>query len=228
MDFHTSFLKILKGEDELQIHFQNLGNHFSKLSLHDLPKTADSVVSLAPILINTMQKPQKLIETNKNYYIANDITTNTIYMCFKNILMIDIDTNKNNQNIDLDEITVINTFKHTADKYNYVFKLYKSARGYHIFCLNKKWEYRNKETIQFMLNHSTDFYYCVYSYIRGFSVRLNQKFYDNARNNVYKEICVIGDLSLIDKDIECLVDKHILESKKYKSTHQVMQNFDSF
>jgi hypothetical protein len=132
-----------------------------------LPKNIDTVRKIAPILLQTIKKEQELIKETNDYYIARDIQTNTYYICYKNLLMIDID----NKTTEFTESEIINHFS----KLNFSWMIYKSTGGYHIFCTSQTFEYRNLETINFMIKNHCDFYYSIFSYIRGFCTRLNKK-----------------------------------------------------
>jgi len=166
-----------------------------------LPKNVDTVKKIAPILLQTIKKEQELIEDTEDYYIAKDIQTNTFYICYKNLLMIDID---NNNNTSFTESEIIN---HFSNLNNYSWMIYKSNGGYHIFCTSETFEYRNLKTINFMIENHCDFYYSIFSYIRGFCTRLNKKSTEPLNTPLYKLIKVINDENS-NKDLIKLVLKH--------------------
>jgi hypothetical protein len=108
--------------------------------------------------------------------------------------MIDIDKNKidieNRDNL-TDEY-IIKYFKQKKES----FRIYKSINGYHVFCTSKKFKYRDVNSVQFMLDNMCDKYYCLYSYLRGFCVRLNKKFDEISTDpnyKIYKLIAVINE-----------------------------------
>lgn len=164
--FHHSFLNILRGEDPLDLSHDGL---CKDIDIDSMPRSAETVVHIAPIMLQGVKREQELVETNKDYYVAKDISTNTYYMCYKNVLMIDIDIHKLQS-----ELSEADVLKHFSGIERHCFKIYKSRNGYHVFCLSRTFEYRDKTTVDFMLTNFSDFYYTVYSYIRGWSVRLKK------------------------------------------------------
>ncbi len=226
MLFHKSFLKILDGTDSLfkiRTRLSELDENQTFINKHrqtnidfdTFPKTSDSVIKLAPLLIEKTKKDQILLETNEEYYVAKDIQTNTIYICFKNLMMIDIDMHK----VKLHQDDIIAKFKQSKE---HCFRIVKSKNGYHVFCTSAPFPYRNQQSIQFMLEHSCDFYYSIYAYIRGYSVRLNPKFAE-ANNNIYTDLGTFGNNSLLDSQLDTLVDKHLMLCNKYKSQVNMSQ-----
>lgn len=213
--FHKTFLSIMRGEDSLDKIYNKLTrNGVSTMNFDILPKNADTVITSAPFLLQSIKREQELIETNKDYYVARDILTNTYYICYNNVLMLDVDTTSN-----IDD--VLTKLEQETDK---CFSIYKSHNGYHIFCLSHRFEYRDKSTCEFMLKYDCDFYYTVYTYIRGFSVRLNKKFTENENEQLYEFVGYVGNKDNIDVKLKRLVQKHIDLSIKYKQTIN-LQNF---
>lgn len=210
MLFHQTFLTILRGQDELQYNTSRI----LPIEIDTLPKNTETILKVAPVMLEGVKREQELLETNKEYYVAKDISTNTYYMCYKDVLMIDIDLHKTS-----DELTELDVTRHFSNIPGHCFKIYKSKNGYHVFCLSHRYSYRKEETIEFMLNNFSDFYYTVYAYIRGWSVRLNKKF--NEIDSMYKCLGVFGDIHCRDLDIERLVDKHIQYVKRFDTTNNI-------
>lgn len=102
------------------------------------PKTIETIDKLSPIFKKLITKPQKLIEDNNYYYVARDILTNTVYICFKNMLVLDIDLYKN---ID-DKNEVLQLLENSG----HTFRVYKTKNGYHAFCTSQTFNYTNKQT----------------------------------------------------------------------------------
>jgi len=210
--FHKSFLGILRGEDALdKVYNKLISSGVTGMNFDLLPKTAETIEKAAPFLLQSMKKEQELIETNKEYYVARDISTNTYYICYKDILMLDIDTSKSDD--DMNDI-----LSRLQKEENKCFSVYKSTNGYHIFCVSHRFNYRDTTTIEFMLKYSCDFYYTAYAYIRGYSVRLNRKFTENMLNKMYTFVGYVGDEKTMDKSIDKLVRKHLDLSKKYDNS----------
>ena len=208
--FHNTFLKILRGEDELEVIYNKVQKLCAVIDYNLLEKTPEMAVKLAPIMMQNMKKDQTLIHTDENYYVARDISTNTYYMCYKNILMIDIDMDKIKETQNLNQI-----LQHFSGK-DECFKIYESRNGYHVFCISRTFHYRDPKTIEFMLNNYCDFYYSIHAYIRGFSVRLNKKF--NEKKSLYTCHGLVGNIEKRNTELEKLVDLHIKYTKQFEHT----------
>lgn len=124
-----------------------------------------SVKIFATLMAHTILKPQQLLIDNEDYYIAIDMLTNTYYICYRNLMMIDCD----NYKFEGDIIATLVKYPHLY------FRIYQSRNGYHVFILNKSFDYKSDESIELMINLHCDFYYTVYTYLRGWCVRLNKK-----------------------------------------------------
>jgi hypothetical protein len=206
--FHKSFLNILENKDQLQNSLENNIHETQQNSRKDPDDIniidSDDVINLAPYFISGVKRPQNLIKTRRDYYIARDTVTNTIYICFQNLLTIDID-----KNID-DEIV-----KQHFSRIPETFRIYRSKRGYHVYCTSRIFQYRSKDSVDFMLNNNSDPYYCVYSYIRGYCTRLNNKFTDYGET-LYNYIGKVGDKPELDRLVR-LTDLMFKLSNLYKN-----------
>lgn len=194
MSFSTTFLRILQGKDPLE-------ELLIKVDTRKIKETdIESIIHTMPYFLQGIKREQFLIETTPEYYISRDSKTNTVYMCFKEILMLDFD------NTTEEQLKVLDTL-------NLAFKIYKTTKGYHAFCISKKFEYRSKETVEFMLNISgVDIDYIRFCYLRGFCVRLNKKFEQKGENyTLYK----VTKPELINPELEKLVDLHFKKCKDY-------------
>ncbi len=161
-------------------------NNFRNFLL-EKEKNVELVQLLADVLISKVIKPQRLILDAEDYYIAIDMLTNTYYICYQHLLMIDIDFYK----YKIEEKEVLNKIELYANEKGLCFQIYKSQNGMHAFLVNKYCNYQDKEVIQIMLDLGCDFYYIVYSYLRGWSVRLNQKKKDTS-TQLYQYIKKVG------------------------------------
>lgn len=201
--FHKTFLNILENKDSLIRDTDQEKYNLEIINETDV-KSYDDVINMAPHFINGVKRQQTLIKTSNDYYIARDQITNTVYICYKNVLTIDID----NGGLDIDII------KKKLSSVPETFRIYKSKRGYHIYCTSKLFDYRSKESVDFMLNNFCDPYYCIYSYIRGYCTRLNNKF-DSEREQLYEYIGKVGTADELER-ILYLVNLMERYSKKYK------------
>jgi hypothetical protein len=206
--FHRTFLSLVSGEDPLEVE---IGPEVKNVNFDMLPRNVDTIHRLAPIFLKSMKREQELLKTHSDYYVARDLSTNVIYVCFRDLLMVDIDRQKVSGEIMTDQ-TILERF----DVLDKCFHVFKTRNGYHIFCISQAWVYRDNTTMQFMMDNFCDFYYCVFSYIRGFSVRLNRKFSENLP--LYTDLGLTGNTSLVEPRLESLVSKHIKLVDKYKST----------
>lgn len=157
-----------------------------------------------PYFLQGIKREQFLIETTPDYYISRDGKTNTVYMCFKNVLMLDFDNTTESQ------LEILN-------KLPMSFKIYSTTKGFHAFCISKKFQYRNIGTVEFMLqfkDSGVDIDYIRFCYLRGFCVRLNNKFEQKGEN--YKLYKVINP-ELINPELEKLVDLHFSKCELYKN-----------
>ena len=137
-----------------------------------------SVKMLAYVMSHTILKPQRLLVDNDDYYVAVDLFTNTYYICYRDLLMIDVDRYKGDTNLD-------SLKEELAKLPDLFFRIYSTRNGYHVFLLNRSVEYKSDENIRLMSQLGCDFYYIVYSYLRGWCVRLNKKKGEEAVDNLY-------------------------------------------
>ena len=164
---------------------------------------------------HTLNKPQRVLHDDDEYYVGIDLYTGTYYVCYKQLLMVDIDYYKGD--IETDEIEIINNFKALCQQQpDFLFRLYRSRNGIHGFLVSTRMNYRNNEIISLILNLGSDFYYTVYSYLRGWSVRLNRKTTDTS-DQLYTYICDIGTGTL-DPLLDKLTNLHINLVDVFKNT----------
>ncbi len=179
MGFYKSFLNLSHSD---------IKNHIP-LTEH----TPDSVVLLEKQLTNRVIRPQILLKDSEDYYISKDTLRKTEYICFKNLLMIDIDTKDS-------YIFTDNFIKNYFNQFDdYCFLIHKSLNGYHIFVVSRKFDYHTKESAQFMLQNFCDFYYCCFAYIRGYSVRISAK--EGEMKPLYKNLGLYGNKSLVNEEL---------------------------
>ena len=191
--FHKTFLNILQNKDPLQNGESSYDIDIAekqKMITDFTINYSDDIIKLATQFISGVKRPQHLIKTKWDYYIARDSATNTVYICFKHLLTIDIDQ-------DVDKDIVIEHFSKIPE----TFRIFRSKRGYHVYCTSKQFDYRTKGSVDFMFNNMSDPYYCVYSYIRGYCTRLNNKFNDCGKT-IYEYIGKTGIKLEIDRFVK--------------------------
>lgn len=159
MGFFTTFSKYNK-----QLNFAEIEGYKSTDYI-SYPRTFESITELESVFEKLISKPQELIEDHVDYYVARDIFTNTVYICYRDLLMLDIDIYK------APYTDILELLGGTE----YLFDVYKTRNGYHAFCVSNTFEYNTRATVEFMNNMGSDFFYNFYSYLRGCCVRLNRK-----------------------------------------------------
>lgn len=159
----------------------------------------ETIKYVSTMFVNYTKRPQRILHTNSDYYIGVDMYTNVHYMCYENILMMDIDDSS------------IDNIENKIKSYNDSYVIYKTQNGYHVFVLNRRFIHNKKETIEYMVNFKTDYKYIICSFLRGFSVRLNKKYKDE---ETYKLVGYYNE-DKIDSNILTAVNEHIFFSKKF-------------
>lgn len=172
--FYGTYLSIASDDSPPDIDLEALkllkDRNFAKYIIEHEDPTI-SIKMLSHVMKHSMLKPQRLLIDNEDYYIAIDMLTNTYYICYRDLMMIDIDRYKSDSGTD-----TLSDIKEKLSKHpELFFRIYSSRNGYHIFILNKSMDYKSDESIRLMHELGCDFYYIVYSYMRGWSVRLNKK-----------------------------------------------------
>jgi len=77
-----------------------------------------TIIKLKDVMISLMIKPQRLLTNNLSFYVACDMITNTYYICYKELLMIDIDFYKDNTNKDNNNTNNTNNTNNNTNKGN--------------------------------------------------------------------------------------------------------------
>lgn len=211
--FYSTFLKLSQDTEPL-IDEDCVGmlrdRSFSKFVIeNEEPEIAVKILST--VFKHSIIKPQRLLFDHEDYYIASDLLTNTYYICYRDLMMIDIDRYKRTDSDTLEEIKM-KLGKHPE----LYFRIFSSRGGYHVFVLNKSMDYKADSSIRLMHELGCDFYYIVYSFLRGWSVRLNKKEGEEKTDDLYQWVgdvvrgvffsCDIGNVEDVQQD-------EIIESK---------------
>lgn len=192
--FYNTYVKLI--EEPIKWNFLT-DYSFLKFLKNKLPITFENIQILSNGYLRYIQKPQKCIYTNHEMYLAIDMNTNLHYICYKDVMMIDIDFSKTSK--DLEKIKDL--FKEKFSDLTY--RIYSSNGGYHIFITNKRFIYNSKETIDILIEFECDLMYIICVYLRGFSVRVNKK---KLSDNMYT---LIYENEKIENEITTLIDYHI-------------------
>lgn len=212
--FYSTYLQLVSKEYNIrkdargeytnfEIHMRDL--NFRNFLLDRLGKTKDVVKLFADTLLPSVIKPQRLILDTPIFYVACDMMTNTYYICYKNLLMVDLDIKSEIITPEERSKTLFN-FKEKVSS-DEVWIIYKSRKGYHAFLVSKPIEYNSDEATILLLKCESDFYYIVYSYLRGYSVRLNKK--KDEEGGLYSLIETVGNPKYADEQLLKLVNIHI-------------------
>lgn len=205
--FNISFLKILNDEDEIEKYYNK------NIDLKSIKRNLEGVKLLSPSFLQYIKNPQELIETTETYYVAKDKLTDYLYICFKNLMMIDIDINNY---YTLSEKYIKNHFSKKQECY----RIFKSRNGFHVFCVSKEYNYRDLSSIKTMLENFSDYYYSVFCFIRGWSVRLNKK--EDEIGEIYTDLGLYGDKTKISNNLLQLTDFHMELVDKYSNTGNLL------
>lgn len=204
-DFSDSFMKNIQ-----HATIEPLSNRTSReLLTHAIDHGVDQelIMETGSNLIKSLKKPQQILEGHLDYYIALDQYTKTVYVCFKNLAMIDIDDHKLTSKID----NIQEYLNSKLDAKSTAIQIYRTLHGYHLFLVDRERDYHDIETILFMNGLGCDFYYSVYCYQRGYSVRLNRKNYQqdlDITKNLYHYLGFFGNKDLINVKLNRYVDIH--------------------
>jgi hypothetical protein len=201
--FDTFTKEVLQADFTLDNRIKNSG--FRKFIIKTHGKTVSTINILRDSLAITIKKPQRCLYADQDWYLAIDTYTSTFYVCYRDLMMIDIDYGKGNQYTTYKE--VINMLQLYCDKNPTVLMdIYQSGKGVHVFMLHQKYDYHLDRSLELMLELECDFYYVIYSSLRGWSVRVNSKIGES--KPIYKSLGRIGTGSPINR-LECLVKVHI-------------------
>lgn len=141
------------------------------------------------------KKPYYLLHSEKDLYVGRETFGNVWYMCFRNLMMVDVDLGDDKE--DLSE-AVIADYKQFLQEYcdlpenaDKLFMLFRSKRGIHNFLVSHKKEFNDLESLKTMLDLKGDAFHSSFSFLRGYCCRLNKK-NKNDLDNVYDFIGYVG------------------------------------
>lgn len=185
---------------------------FRNFVIQQKGKSLETIKLFRESMASTLKKPQKCLYSDDDYYIAVDTLTSTYYVCFRDLLMVDIDIPKE---VDSDDaITDLERLETHLKLYNdkhpeSLIEVYKTRNGFHCFLLHRKYDYNSDEAVKVMLDLHCDFYYTIYAHLRGWSVRLNRKANElELSSPIYKKIGRYGK-GKPDTHLEKLANLHI-------------------
>ena len=233
--FYNSYIKLIEDDyNYRQINHSEIDkklkhSNFRKFVINKKGMNYDTILFLLNTLRNAMIRPQRLLTDNNNFYIACDMLTNTYYICYKELMMIDIDFYKDGGNIGDVDSNIGDVDSNIESKINKIaemfvrdvksnpgncWMLYRTRGGIHAFLVSKKMKYSDKSSCEYMIKLKCDFNYVIYSYLRGWCVRLNRKQKDV--EIITSFITQIGNPAMIDKGLLKLTELHIKMIKVFK------------
>jgi len=172
-----------------------------------LTELKEKIEVVLPALKRAIAKPQRLIENNPDWYIAQDLKTNTFYICYRVLLMVDIDFYKNTDKISITDsdynsktavrqLQLIDQIEDYALLNDLRFQLFRTRNGIHAFLVSRPADYSNYSDLKIMADLGCDFFYIAYSRIRGWSVRVNRK--EKEEKIEYRYLGDVGDIPAND------------------------------
>jgi len=209
--FYQSYLKLLEEDYEFRqatlSDFQKKLRHakFRKFVIESQGRNYNTILNIRNVMRMGILRPQRLLLDHSNFYMACDMITNTYYLCFKNLMMIDIDFYKESGS-GKDEI--IKMFEENVNKTpGNVWHLFQTKGGVHAFLVSRSIGYFERESCDMMIELNCDFNYVVYSHLRGWCVRLNRKKKEDSMVNI--DLGTIGNSKLISDDLNRLINLHV-------------------
>lgn len=201
--FSKSFEIILSNKDSLDKIYNSLPDEIKNEcnSFETFPRSKKMIKLIAPMFLQKIKRPQIIREESNDYYIAYDEKDAREYICYKNLLCVDID-----KAINFD----IDNFRNSK----YLWRLIKTNRGYHCFLVSEHIEYRSDKMLDIMLEYKSDYYYTIFSYLRGFCVRLNKKEHEEYKVTIYKDCGYFGNGTL-DSKLDKLVNLHLHKAQNF-------------
>lgn len=200
--FYSHYLKLFN-DDNQEDQFTTRNER--DLLLQNSGKTVDGILKLAPKIRHTILRPQRKLFDDPDYHVSIDQTTSTYYVCYRTLLMVDVDFYKDDSSSNNKDDIIKKIKEYALDK-KLRFRLYESRNGIHAFLISREANFENPKDLQLMLDLECDFFYAVYAHLRGWAVRLNRK----VKEEVMK--CdLIGDVgeAPIVEHLEKLVNLHV-------------------
>ena len=228
--FYATYLQIAANDTPPDIDPESLlmlrDRGFTKFVIETEDPTV-SVKMLSYVMAHSMLKPQRLLVDDDDYYVAVDLFTNTYYICYRDVMMIDVDRYKSPSQKSTETCDTLENIKTKLSAYpDLFFRIYASRNGYHIFVINKSMDYKSDESIRLMSDLGCDFYYMVYSYLRGWSVRLNKKKGEENTDNLYTWVGDVVKGHFFHFDPSDIMSISKIQEEQATLTEKDLQNID--
>lgn len=168
-----------------------------------------------------------LIEDTEDYYVALDQKTHTFYVAYRDLCLIDLDLHKLDQGLHLntaavsqDQVTTFDVYQWCCDHFPHnqsAIEIYRSLHGYHLFLVDRPRPHDSLEQVSYMKSHGCDYYYAVFSYLRGYCVRLNKKQYKEELDPIYQYCGFWGKQKNINQRLHCLTKYHFQLTERFRN-----------
>jgi hypothetical protein len=162
-----------------------------------------AVERLAPYYLGTLQRPQVPLLDRPQFFLALDALTKTVYVSSRQVLMVDVDTAPATG-----EQEYLRGLDRRCREKGVVAAVYRTRRGYHLFLVDRARAFRSRESVDLALQLGGDLFYCVYSYLRGWCVRVSPKPEEDPLGALYRPVGLCGDARLVRPGLLSLVKWH--------------------
>lgn len=170
--------------------------------------------------------PHDLIYDNSSYFIIENLATHIQYICYENVLIVEINFNEIFNKKDDNKILLYfgkKISEHLTEHQKRLrFQIFRSPTGYHAFLINCKADFRNREDIELMLKFGCDPYQVMGAYLRGWQAQVspnsNETLLGPLKNKRYVQIGDVGYGTVdqdIDNQVRILLNMSDFINKKY-------------
>jgi len=217
MSFYSSFIKNIQHDTEHnQIQEKKHYNKYFKgyLLKFFLDKyTNNEFAEDKQILLSMMtdylkpliNKPQKLVKDDGEYYVAVDMRTNTKYICFKDMCTLDFDVSEYKYKTKAEILEYLDNHPLLQD---IPYMRVETRNGYHVYLMDKPRPHNSIDTMDLLLQFDSDIFYKFYCYLRGYSIRLNKK--EANEDNLFTTIVLVNKKKQkIDRKLRYLFHKQV-------------------
>ena len=213
--FYQTFLDILNEDDQLdeakqsQICTVGFTNTLKEVNSTG-GLTYDLVKEMAPYFKRMLRKPQHLLADNEDYYVAEDEILSYYYVCYRWLLMLDLDWSQLSPEDRQNQLHItLGALPQVIEDRSTLYQVYSSRNGYHIFLVSHKMELGSREAIELMLHARSDPYYTILSYLRGWSVRISRKHNEPPCPRLYEYVCSYGLPDSILPECQTALNVHL-------------------
>ena len=225
MSLYTSFIQNIQHDSDhsqlqekkyLNKYFKNylLKFFFDKYTDKTAVKEKEILLSMITNYLKSyINKPQRIIKDEEDYYVAVDMRTNTKYICFKDLCVLDFDISEYQFT---SKCEILEYLEENELLQDIPYMRVETRNGYHIYLMDTPRSYDSLETFDFLLQFKSDIFYKFYCYLRGFSIRLNKKEFQE--DDLFRNISLVNKKKQkINRKLRYLFHKQIehVDNSKY-------------